>query len=86
MQVAISVVSAAMWMIENPDRGVCVPDDLPPQYVLKVSKPYLGKWISKPTDWTPLKHYTNTFPGHNNPQIDPGDPWQFKNFLITDGD
>jgi len=86
MQVAISVVAAAMWMIENPDRGVCVPDDLPHQYVLKVSKPYLGKMISKPTDWTPLKHYTNTFPGHNNPQIDPDDPWQFKNFLITDGD
>jgi homospermidine synthase len=86
MQVAISVVAAAMWMIENPDRGVCVPDDLPHEYVLKISKPYLGKWISKPTDWTPLKHYTNTFPGHNNPQIDPKDPWQFKNFLITDGD
>jgi homospermidine synthase len=86
MQVAISVVAAAMWMIENPDRGVCAPDDLPHEYVLKVSKPYLGKWISKPTDWTPLKHYTNTFPGHNNPQIDPDDPWQFKNFLITDGD
>jgi len=86
MQVAISVVAAAMWMIENPDRGVCVPDDLPHEYVLKVSKPYLGKWISKPTDWTPLKHYTNAFPGHNNPQIDPADPWQFKNFLITDGD
>jgi homospermidine synthase len=86
VQVAISVVAAAMWMIENPDRGVCVPDDLPHHYVLKVSKPYLGKMISKPTDWTPLKHYTNTFPGHNNPQIDPDDPWQFKNFLITDGD
>ncbi len=86
VQVAISVVAAAMWMIENPDRGVCVPDDLPHEYVLKIAKPYLGKWISKPSDWTPLKHYTNTFPGHNNPQIDPDDPWQFKNFLITDGD
>ena len=86
MQVAISVVGAAMWMIENPDRGVCAPDDLPHEYVLKVAKPYLGKWISKPSDWTPLLHYTNTFPGHNNPQIDPDDPWQFKNFLITDGD
>jgi homospermidine synthase len=86
VQVAISVVAAAMWMIENPDRGVCVPDDLPHEYVLKVAKPYLGTWISKPTDWTPLKHYTNAFQGHNNPQIDLQDPWQFKNFLITDGD
>ena len=86
MQVAISIVAASMWMIENPDRGVCAPDDLPHEYVLKIAKPYLGKWISKPSDWTPLLHYTNIFPGHNNPQIDPDDPWQFKNFLITDGD
>ena len=86
MQVAISVIAATMWMIENPTRGVCVPDDLPHEYILKVAKPYLGKWISKPSDWTPLKHYQNAFPGHNNPNIDPSDPWQFKNFLITDGD
>lgn len=86
MQVAVSVVAAAMWMIENPAKGVCSPDDLPHEYILKVSKPYLGKWISTPADWTPLKHYTNAFQGHNNPQIDRDDPWQFKNFLITDGD
>ncbi len=86
MQVAISVVAAAMWMIENPDRGVQTPDDLPHEYVLKIAKPYLGRWISKPADWTPLKHYTNAFKGHNNPQVDWKDPWQFKNFLITDGD
>ena len=86
MQVAISVVAAAMWMIENPDRGVCAPDDLPHEYVLKIAKPYLGKWISKPAEWTPLKHYTNAFPGYNKAQIDRKDPWQFKNFLITDGD
>ncbi|MCX6897493.1 MAG: saccharopine dehydrogenase NADP-binding domain-containing protein [Verrucomicrobia bacterium] len=86
MQVAISVIAAATWMIENPAKGVCVPDDLPHEYVLKIAKPYLGKWISKPADWTPLKHYTNAFQGHNNPKIDLDDPWQFKNFLITDGD
>ncbi len=86
MQVAVSVVAAAVWMIENPAKGVCVPDDLPHECVLKVSKPYLGRWISKPVDWTPLKHYTNAFQGHNNPAVDWDDPWQFKNFLITDGD
>ena len=86
MQVAISVVAAVSWMIRNPDRGVLVPDDLPHDDVLKIAKPYLGKWISKASDWTPLKHYTNAFKGHNNPAVDPTDPWQFKNFLITDGD
>ena len=86
MQVAIGVVSAAMWMIENPGKGVCVPDDLPHDYVLGIARPYLGKFISTPSDWTPLKHYSNSFPGYNKPALDTSDPWQFKNFLITDGD
>jgi homospermidine synthase len=86
MQVAISVVAASLWMVENPTEGVVVPDDLPHEFVLKVAKPYLGKFISKASDWTPLKHYTNAFQGHNNPAVDTTDPWQFKNFLITDGD
>lgn len=85
MQVAISVVAASMWMMENPAAGVKVPDDLPHEYVLKIAKPYLGKWISTPSDWTPLKTYTNAFQGFNKPDLDPEDPWQFKNFLIHDG-
>jgi homospermidine synthase len=86
MQVAVSVVAACMWMVENPRRGLCVPDDLPHEFVLGVSKPYLGKFISVASDWNPLKHYANAFNGYNKPQIDLSDPWQFKNFLITDGD
>jgi homospermidine synthase len=86
MQVAISVVAACLWMLENPFRGLCVPDDLPHEFVLDVSKPYLGKFISTPADWTPLKHYSNFFRGYNQPQLDTRDPWQFKNFLITEGD
>ena len=86
MQVAISVVAACLWMLDNPRRGVCVPDDLPHDFVLGVSKPYLGEFISIPSDWTPLKHYTNFFRGYNQPQLDTSDPWQFKNFLITEGD
>jgi homospermidine synthase len=86
MQVAISVVAACMWMVENPSRGLCVPDDLPHDYVLDISKPYLGKFVSVASDWTPLKHYVNAFSGYNKPQLDLSDPWQFKNFLITEGD
>jgi len=86
MQVAISVVAACMWMIENPARGVNLPDDLPHDYVLGIAKPYLGKFISTKSDWTPLKRYSNAFQGFNQPQIDPEDPWQFKNFLLSDGD
>jgi homospermidine synthase len=86
MQVAISVVAATMWMIENPVKGICVPDELPHEYILKISMPYLGKWISKPSDWTPLKHLSNPFKGYNQPNVDLKDPWQFKNFLITNAE
>lgn len=86
MQVAISVVAACLWMFGNPRRGLCVPDDLPHEFVLDISKPYLGKFVSVASDWNPLKHYSNFFRGFNKPQVDTSDPWQFKNFLITEGD
>lgn len=86
MQVAISVVAAAMWMIDNPQRGICVPDDLPHDFILEISRPYLGKFISVPSDWTPLKNYTNVFEGYAPDDIDTTDPWQFKNFLVNDRD
>ncbi len=84
MQVAISVTAALMWMIKNPMESVRVADDLPHDFILKVSKPYLGKWISKPYDWTPLKNRDTTFDKFAKPDLDPKDPWQFKNFLISD--
>ena len=86
MQVAISVVAAAMWMVENPARGVCVPDALPHEYVLEIARPYLGQSLSIPSDWTPLKNYVNNFHGYHQPNMDSDDMWQFKNFLVTDGD
>jgi homospermidine synthase len=86
MQVAISVVAAVMWMIAHPEEGVLVPDDLPHEYILEVSKPYLGTWISTRSDWTPLRDYANAFSGFNKPDFDRKDPWQFKNFLIKEGD
>lgn len=84
LQVAISVVSAVMWMFENPAEGVCSPERLPHDFVLKIADPYLGRNLSVPSDWTPLKHYANTFEGYNKPALDRKDPWQFKNFLIQD--
>ena len=85
-QVAISVVAAVLWMLENPNEGVRLPDDLPHEFVLKIAKPYLGEFISIPSNWTPLAHYKNYFDGYNDSSIDREDVWQFKNFLITDGD
>ncbi len=82
MQVAISVVAAAMWMIDNPREGFCVPDDLPHDKVLGVADAYLGENLSIAADWTPLDHYHSHFQGHNRPDLDTDDPWQFHNFLI----
>ncbi|MDD2707557.1 MAG: saccharopine dehydrogenase C-terminal domain-containing protein [Verrucomicrobiae bacterium] len=84
MQVAVSVAAASMWMVKNPAKGVCVPDDLPHDFVLKVAKPYLGRFISKASDWTPLKDYPRYFKGYVKQDLDLRDPWQFKNFLIKD--
>jgi homospermidine synthase len=83
-QVAIAVVAAAMWMIENPAEGVRVPDELPHEFVLGIAKPYLGRWISKASDWTPLKGRDRTFDAYNTPDLDLRDPWQFQNFLVTE--
>lgn len=81
VQVAIGVLAAVMWMIENPKKGLCLPDDLPYDYILKIAKPYLGKFVSEPFDWTPLKNRKVYF--KENPDSVPDkDPWQFKNFLV----
>jgi homospermidine synthase len=80
LQVAAGVVSAVRWMIENPKKGICLPDDLPHDFVLKIAKPYLGDFISTPSDWTPLKNRPVFFP--ENPECkEEKDPWQFKNFM-----
>jgi homospermidine synthase len=84
LQVAISVVAAASWMIQHPDRGVLTPEDLPHEFVLDMAAPYLGDSLSLPSDWTPLKGRGAAFAGFNRPDLDLDDPWQFKNFLITD--
>jgi homospermidine synthase len=84
MQVAIAVVAAAMWMIEHPAEGVRVPDELPHELILRIAKPYLGRWISRASDWTPLQGRDRSFDAWHKPDLDRKDPWQFQNFLVTD--
>ena len=82
VQVAIGVVSAVMWMIENPHKGVCVPDDLPHDYILDKVKPYLGKLASESSDWTPFKNYQIFFKENPHSYLDKKNPWSFRNFLF----
>jgi len=81
LQVACSVLAAAMWMIENPNEGVLVPDQLPWKYVLDIAKPYLGEMRSVAVDWDPLKTRNDLYKGLNQRNYD-SDPWQFSNFLV----
>jgi homospermidine synthase len=81
IQVALGVVTAVMWMIENPRKGICLPDDLPHKYVLEIAKPYLGRFVSKAYAWNPLKNRRVIFKENPDHAHDP-DPWQFKNFLV----
>jgi homospermidine synthase len=81
LQVAAGIVAAVLWMLENPREGIKPPEDLPHDFVLDIARPYLGKFISTPSDWTPLKNRKIFF--KENPAVnhDP-DPWQFENFLF----
>lgn len=53
LQVAASVIACVLWMIEHPNEGVLVPDQLPHEAILDIARPYLGKIVSDPIDWTP---------------------------------
>ena len=80
VQVAISVIAAVLWMLKNPTRGFCLPDDIDHEEILKISRPFLGKMVSEPIDWTPLDNIDTTFTnfGAQTPKVE--DCWQFSTF------
>lgn len=79
LQVAVAALAALMWAIQNPNRGIVEAEDLDHDYILKISKPYLGKVVGKYSDWTPLLDRAKLFPE----DLDKKDPWQFKNFRVV---
>lgn len=82
LQVAASVLGALAWMLKNPQRGLCVPDQLPHHEVLSVANPYLGPCPSVQTDWTPLKNRWNPFERFGQPRPADEDVWQFDTFRV----
>lgn len=82
MQVAISVVAAAIWMIKNPRRGFLLPDDIDHEEILKISMPYIKPFVSKAVDWTPLKNLNTKFTKFDLPVPKDEDVWQFNTFLV----
>lgn len=86
VQVAGSIIAAVTWMIDNPNEGVCVPDDLPWETMLANTRKYLGTLHSGPSDWDPVSTRRDLFAQFSDEasRVDPSDPWQFNNFLIHD--
>jgi homospermidine synthase len=82
LQVACSLIAALIWMINNPYKGVKVPDDLPHEAILDFAKPYLGRFLSEPVDWTPLKNRTTLYHNYAPQEPSPDDLWQFTTFLL----
>lgn len=84
LQVAASILGAVSWMIEHPNEGLCVPDDLPWEEVLGVARPYLGTLHSGAADWDPVSSRQDLFAKYSDEadHVDRADPWQFTNFLI----
>ncbi len=82
LQVAASLLGAITWMIQNPQCGFNVPDDLPHDEILAVANPYLGPCPSLQTDWTPLKNRFAPYAPFGKPVPHPDDVWQFETFLV----
>jgi homospermidine synthase len=78
MQVTSAVLSGMVWALENPEAGIVEADDLDFRRCLEVQRPYLGPVEGHYTDWTPLHNRPGLFPE----DIDPSDPWQFRNVLV----
>jgi homospermidine synthase len=83
LQVAAGVLGAVQWLLANPSRGVCLPDDLPYAEILAHARPYLGPFVSQPVDWTPLSRWADPFAGYGRPRPHAEDVWQFTTFLVT---
>ena len=85
LQVAAAVLGAVTWMLENPRRGVRLPDELPHEEILATALPYLGPFLSRQVDWTPLRSWRDPFAGYGAVRPLPQDVWQFSSFLVRDG-
>jgi len=79
LQVTSAVLAGIVWMLENPQRGIVEADEMDFRRCLEIQRPYLGPVIGRYTDWTPLDGRGELFAE----DVDLGDPWQFKNVLVT---
>ena len=50
IQVMAGILSGVRWMIKNKNSGILFGEDLDDNYIIKLSKKYLGKYYSGPVD------------------------------------
>ncbi|MEN9904422.1 MAG: hypothetical protein RLZZ555_987 [Pseudomonadota bacterium] len=79
LQVAAGVLAGVAWALQHPGAGVVEPDELPHDFVLGIARPYLGELLGVRGDWDPLRDRGRLF----EEELDPADPWQFRNFLVA---
>ncbi len=78
LQVTSAVIAGMVWALENPHAGIVETDEMDYKRCLAIQLPYLGPVKGYYTDWTPLDNRPGFFPE----DIDPNDPWQFRNILV----
>ncbi|TCK30169.1 homospermidine synthase [Ancylobacter aquaticus] len=78
LQVTSAVLAGMVWALENPEAGIVETDEMDYRRCLEIQKPYLGTVKGYYTDWTPLDGRPGLFPE----DIDPSDPWLFRNVLV----
>ncbi len=83
LQVAAAIMAALKWVLRHPAGGIFLPDDLPHAEILQYARPYLGPFVSRAVDWTPLQRWADPFEGYGRPRPAPEDVWQFSSFLVT---
>src|SRR5262245_410127 len=74
-----AVLAGMVGALQNPKAGIVEADEMDFRRCLEVQLPYLGPVIGQYADWTPLTGRPGLFPE----DVDPGDPWQFRNVLVT---
>jgi homospermidine synthase len=79
LQVTVAVLSGVIWAMENPRRGIVEPDEMDFERNLAICMPYLGTVVGEYTSWTPLDQRGELF----SEDLDPSDPWQFKNIRVV---
>lgn len=78
LQVSAALLAGVVWAIENPRRGIVEAEQMDHARVLDIMRPYLGTLAGAYTDWTPLAGRPGLFPE----DLDPEDPWQFRNVIV----